>query len=29
MCKTPLDAKTILKNRIGVDLDLDDALNKD
>ncbi|XP_045787279.1 calcium uniporter protein 6, mitochondrial-like [Trifolium pratense] len=28
-CKTPLDAKTILKNRIGVDVDLDDALNKD
>ncbi|XP_061347981.1 calcium uniporter protein 5, mitochondrial-like [Gastrolobium bilobum] len=23
-CKSPLDAKTILKNRIGVDLDLDD-----
>lgn len=29
MCKTPLDAKTILKNRIGVDCDLDDALHKD
>ncbi|KAK7321442.1 hypothetical protein VNO77_32092 [Canavalia gladiata] len=28
-CKTPLDAKTILKNRIGVDLDLDDALHRD
>ncbi|TKY56629.1 Calcium uniporter protein 6 [Spatholobus suberectus] len=28
-CKTPLDAKTILKNRMGVELDLDDALNRD
>ncbi|OIW16111.1 hypothetical protein TanjilG_18826 [Lupinus angustifolius] len=28
-CKTPLDAKTILKNRIGVELDLDDALHRD
>ncbi|CAL0317738.1 unnamed protein product [Lupinus luteus] len=28
-CKTPLDAKTILKNRIGVDLDLDDTLHRD
>ncbi|KAL5102199.1 hypothetical protein RYX36_006526 [Vicia faba] len=29
LCKIPLDAKSILKKRIGVDLDLDDALHKD
>ncbi|KAL2317340.1 hypothetical protein Fmac_031216 [Flemingia macrophylla] len=28
-CKTPLDAKTILKNRKGVELDLEDAFHKD
>ncbi|XP_027332643.1 calcium uniporter protein 5, mitochondrial-like [Abrus precatorius] len=28
-CKTPLDARTILKNRIGVELDLEDALHRD
>ncbi|KAK7276152.1 hypothetical protein RIF29_17285 [Crotalaria pallida] len=28
-CKTPLHAKTILKNRIGVELDLDDDLHRD
>ncbi|RDY07958.1 Calcium uniporter protein 5, mitochondrial, partial [Mucuna pruriens] len=28
-CKTPLDAKTILKNRIGVELELEDALHRD
>ncbi|KAG5081169.1 hypothetical protein GLYMA_02G238500v4 [Glycine max] len=28
-CKTPLNAKTILKNRKGLELDLEDALNKD
>ncbi|CAL5189839.1 unnamed protein product [Lathyrus oleraceus] len=29
LCKIPLDAKSILKKRIGADLDLDDALHKD
>lgn len=28
-CKTPLDAKAILKNRKGVELDLDDAFRRD
>lgn len=28
-CKTPLHASTVLKNRIGVELDLDDALHRD
>ncbi|XP_020203664.1 calcium uniporter protein 6, mitochondrial [Cajanus cajan] len=28
-CKTPLHATTVLKNRIGVELDLDDALHRD
>ena len=28
-CKTPLDANTVLKNRIGVELDLEDALHRD
>ncbi|KAG4963994.1 hypothetical protein JHK86_040862 [Glycine max] len=28
-CKTPLNAKTILKNRMGLELDLDDALHRD
>ncbi|KAJ1382636.1 Coiled-coil domain containing protein, C-terminal [Sesbania bispinosa] len=28
-CKTPLDASTVLKNRIGVELDLEDALHRD
>lgn len=28
-CKTPLDAKTILKKRTGVDMDLEDALHRD
>ena len=28
-CKTPLHASTVLKNRIGVELDLEDALHRD
>ncbi|KAK7387320.1 hypothetical protein VNO78_28038 [Psophocarpus tetragonolobus] len=28
-CKTPLHASTVLKNRIGVELDLDDSLHRD
>ncbi|KAK7301997.1 hypothetical protein RJT34_12874 [Clitoria ternatea] len=28
-CKTPLHANTVLKNRIGVELDLEDALHRD
>ncbi|KAJ7959979.1 Calcium uniporter protein, mitochondrial [Quillaja saponaria] len=28
-CKTPLDASTTIKNRVGVELDLDDALHRD
>ncbi|KAL4396087.1 hypothetical protein AHAS_Ahas01G0056800 [Arachis hypogaea] len=28
-CRTPLDANTVLKNRIGVHLDLDDAIHRD
>lgn len=28
-CKTPLHATTVLKNRIGVELDLEDALHRD
>lgn len=28
-CKTPHDASTVLKNRIGVEVDLEDALHKD
>ncbi|KAJ7964353.1 Calcium uniporter protein, mitochondrial [Quillaja saponaria] len=27
-CKTPLDASTSIRNRVGVDLDLEDALHK-
>lgn len=28
-CKTPLDATTSIKNRVGLDLELDDALRQD
>lgn len=28
-CKTPLDAKASIKNRVGVDLELEDCLHKD
>ncbi|KAI4307753.1 hypothetical protein L6164_030903 [Bauhinia variegata] len=29
LCKSPLDARTTLKNHIGVELDLEDALHRD